>query len=71
MKIKSAVISDLPESFTDPLPTVTVTLANGVTKELFFFYPDEITFTESEFVGLTIAEAYGLKQKKDLAFIRS
>ena len=38
---------------------------------LFDFYPDEISFTESEFVGLTEPEARHLKFKKDKAFLQS
>jgi hypothetical protein len=71
MKIKSATISEMPESITDPMPEVTVTLANGTEKKLFFFYPDEIMFTPEEFVGLTVSEAHSLKHQKDVAYLRS
>jgi len=40
-------------------------------KTLFSFYPDEISFTESEFVGLTEDEAGKLKYKKDVEYLRN
>ena len=39
--------------------------------KLFDFYPDEISFSSEEFIGLTRAEAINLKFKKDKAFIQS
>ena len=54
----------------DPMPKVTVTFADGEVKELFSFYPDEISFTESEFIGLTEAEAHELRHRKDVAYLR-
>jgi hypothetical protein len=71
MKIVSATISVLPKDFFDPMPTVTVTFEDGEIKELFEFYPDEISFTESEFVGLTEEEARRLKFTKDRNYLRS
>jgi hypothetical protein len=41
------------------------------TKELFSYYPDEISFHPEELVGLTEDEAYELRQKKDVAYLRS
>ena len=70
MRIKSATISEMPESFTDPMPVVTATMEDGSTKELFFFYPDEISFTPEEFTGLTVSEARDLKRVKDVAYLR-
>lgn len=42
-----------PAGFADPMPRVLATFDDGARKELFDFYPDEITFDEGEFVGLT------------------
>lgn len=70
-KIVKAVISDLPKSFGDPIPEAIVTFDDGSQKTLFSFYPDEISFTASEFIGLSEAEALDLKRKKDVAFIKS
>ena len=36
-----------------------------------YFYPDEISFRESELVGLTDQEIHNLKGTKDRAFLRS
>lgn len=38
---------------------------------LFTYYPDEISFTPEELIGLTPKEAHHLKFTKDVAFIRS
>jgi hypothetical protein len=35
------------------------------------YYPDELSFTPEEFVGLTRDEAFEMKQAKDVIFIRS
>jgi len=71
VKIKSATISPMPKSMFDRMPTVTVTLEDGSKKVLFDYYPDEISFTQSEFVGLTVSEAHALKQRKDVEYLRS
>ena len=39
--------------------------------EVFSYYPDEISFTESEFIGLTGDEAIRLYHRKDVAYLRS
>lgn len=70
-KIKSAAISPLPKKFTDDMPRVTVEYEDGTTEELFQYYPDEISFTPTEFIGLTRNEALLLKTKKDIAYLRS
>lgn len=75
-KITHVRITDLVGMFT--MPTVYVRFDNqgdytdGTDYErLYDFYPDEIRFTCSEFVGLTKAEAITLKHQKDLAYLRS
>lgn len=70
-KIKSASISPQPKSFFDPMPKVSVVYEDDSTEELFEYYPDEISFSASEFVGLTRAEAVNLKFKKDKNFLQS
>ena len=45
-------------------------MSNGEFVVLYEFYPDEISFTESEFIGLTLDEARRLKYEKDLEFIK-
>ena len=61
----------MPEGMFDQMPTVTVTLSNGETLNLFEYYPDEISFVESEFIGLTIAEAESLLTRKDVKYLQS
>lgn len=60
-----------PVGFFDPMPKVIATFDNGERKELFEFYPDEISFGEGELVGLTEAEARALRHAKDVAYLRS
>jgi hypothetical protein len=71
MRIKSARITDMPKKMFDPMPKVIAVLENDEEKELFEYYPDELSFTPDEFVGLTVDEAYELRHKKDVAYLRS
>lgn len=67
--ITAARITMQPTSFTDPMPQVFVTI-NGVEKYLFEYYPDEISFTAEEFIGLTTEEARHLKFEKDKLYLQ-
>lgn len=75
MKIIAARITPLPrplpEGFADKMPQVFVTVEGEEEKFLFEYYPDEIQFTEDEFIGLTIQEAKGLKAQKDKNYLLS
>lgn len=55
----------------DPMPLVKVQFNNGDEKTLFEFFPDEISFEESEFIGLTEESARRLKFEKDKRYIQS
>jgi beta-lactam-binding protein with PASTA domain len=61
----------MPEGMFDQMPSVNVTLSNGESLKLFEYYPDEISFVESEFIGLTVAEAENLLTQKDVKYIQS
>jgi hypothetical protein len=71
MKIVTARITPLPTNVFEPLPEVWVTLDTGTEAFLFRYYPNELTFTPEEFVGLTLTEAHRLKFTKDQEFLRS
>jgi hypothetical protein len=72
MKIVSASVGPFPVSpFSGELPAVRVTFEDGTEKELFRFYPDELSFVPAEFIGLTEKEARQLFVKKDTAYLRS
>lgn len=60
-KIVKARITALPRQLGDPLPEVWVMLSDGTEMMLFTYYPDEISFSESDFIGLTEDEARLLK----------
>ena len=74
-KIVSVTIGPMPRpmpmGMSDPMPVVKATFDDGICRELFSYYPDEISFTESEFIGLTATQAHARRSKKDLAYIRS
>jgi len=71
LKIVSARITDMPKGYFDPMPQVWVTYEDGKEQMLFEFYPDEISFSANEFIGLTRSEAIHLKFKKDKAYLQS
>jgi hypothetical protein len=64
-------ITEQPKSFFDPIPQVFVTMENGIEEFLFDYYPDEISFTPNEFIGLTLDECRHLKFVKDKKFLTS
>jgi hypothetical protein len=75
LKINSVHITaaprPMPEGMFDEMPKVIVGFEDGTAKTLFSFYPDEISFTEAEFMGLTEAEARALRHKKDVGYLKS
>jgi hypothetical protein len=71
MKIVSARITAMPKSLFDPMPQVHVTMEDGTEQYLYEYYPDEISFSPSEFVGLTMDEARHLKFIKDRNYLQS
>jgi hypothetical protein len=71
MKVIDCRITEQPKSLFDPIPQVYVTWENGVEEFLFDYYPDEISFTPNEFIGLTLQECHHLKFIKDKHFLTS
>jgi hypothetical protein len=71
MKIIKARITSLPETLFDPMPQVFATTEDGAEHFLFEYYPDEISFTSNEFVGLSLEEGSRLKFTKDQEYLRS
>ena len=70
-KIVSATIGPMPVNLLDPMPEVTATFDDGSVKVLFDYYPDEISFTPGDFVGLTEIEGRLLKGKRDRAYLQA
>ncbi len=68
MKITSARIAYGKDRWA--LPEVFVVI-DRIEEKLFEYYPDEIQFRPSEFLGLTREEALDLKRKKDIAYLQS
>ena len=75
MKITEAFITPMPRPMPlgmfDPMPEVIASFEDGSRKSLFSFYPDEVSFRASEFIGLTEEEAHSLFQQKDTAYLRA
>jgi len=70
--ISACKIGPYPKSFFDlDMPKVAVTYNDGKEETLFTFYPDELSFSESEFVGLTREQAFSLRHRKDVSYLRS
>ena len=67
----TAMPRPIPEGMFDPMPKVEVKLSTGETATLFQYFPDELSFTADEFLGLTLEEGKALKFKKDRNFLRS
>lgn len=61
----------MPKGILDPMPQVKVQFDDGSEKVLFEFFPDELSFTEDEFIGLTEEQAHELRMKKDIEFLHS
>lgn len=53
----TAMPRPMPAGMLDAMPQVYVTTEDGEEHPCFQYYPDEISFTPEEFVGLTLQEA--------------
>lgn len=51
--------------------TVHATFEDGTTKKLFGYFSDELSFSESEFIGLTERQALDLRHKRDVAYLQN
>lgn len=71
-KITAARITEMPKTMFDPLPVVMVKVGDSdEEKRLFSYYPDEISFSAEEFVGLTVSQAKDLRHKRDVDYLQS
>ena len=70
-KITAATVTEGSDDWRVPRPRVIATFEDGEVKDLFYFEPTEINFTESEFIGLTEKEAHDLRTEKDIAYLQS
>lgn len=61
----------MPEGMFDDMPSVIAIYDDGTKETLFSFYPDETTYTASEFKGLTRIQAHALRHAKETAYLRS
>ena len=70
-KVVDVDLGKMPENMSDPMPQIRVTWDGGVKEYLFSYYPDELSFTKEEFIGLTRDQALDLRHKKDVEYLRS
>ena len=66
----TALPRPMPEGLLDPLPQVWVRVDGGDEELLFGYYPEELSFTAEEFIGLTLAQGRELKRQKDVAYLQ-
>lgn len=56
----------------DPLPKIFVVLEGEMEEQYVLeYYPDEISFTESEIIGKTILQVHNLHFHKDKSYLQS
>jgi hypothetical protein len=71
-KIIKCRITAMPKGLFDPVPQIFVVLEGEEDEQyLFSFFPDEISFNESEILGKTIAECRTLYTEKDKKYLLS
>ena len=61
----------MPLGLNDKMPEVKVRFSNGVEKTLYEFFPDEITFDSTEFIGIPEKAAIDLKFERDKQYLQS
>jgi len=69
LRIYSVIFQDSDHRYGDK--EVIATMEDGSTKFVFAWFSDELQFTRTEFLGLTIDQARDLKQARDVAYLRS
>lgn len=61
-----------PDVWDVPGPVrVVATFSDGTTRAIFHYFPDEISFSAAELIGLTLDEARNLRHRRDTDFLRS
>jgi len=51
--------------------SVAATTERGIVRKICNYFPDELTFCESDFIGLTVDEADALYHKCDIEYLQS
>jgi|KBSMisStandDraft_5_1062788.scaffolds.fasta_scaffold66192_8 hypothetical protein len=70
-KITQATITRSDPRAGEYQAVVTATFDTGGVEEVLRYFDDELTFTESEFVGLTMKGVVALFMEKDRVYIQS
>jgi hypothetical protein len=60
-----------PEAPFHRIAVEVTTTDNPEKQTIFTYYPDEISFTQNELIGLTISEAQQLKMQKDIEYLQT
>jgi len=69
MRIKSVIFQDSNHRYGDK--EAIATMEDGSEKFVFPWFSDELSFTKTELLGLTIEQARDLKQARDIAYLQS
>ena len=69
--ITKAEIGPMPKGMFDQMPKVKASFSDGSERVLFSFFPDEISFSEAELMGLTAKQAFNLFHQKDVFDLQS
>ena len=69
--ITHARITAMPVQLGDEMPIVKVRIDGGAEVDLLTYYPDEISFVATEFIGMTTEAAKQLQLQKDVAYLQS
>ena len=65
-------VTFVPATWDVPGPVdVVATLSDGNTVTLFRYFPDELRFTPSDFVGRSVEEARALRHRRDVDWLQS
>jgi hypothetical protein len=69
LRIYSVIFQDSDHRYGDK--EVIATMEDGSKEFVFPWFSDELSFTKTELLGLTIEQARDLKQTRDVAYLRS
>jgi hypothetical protein len=69
--VAQGMFGSLPAPYAGPGNAVVLGMVGGVETVIFHYYTDEIGFVPAEVDGLTMEQAQALKQRRDIAYLRS
>lgn len=70
-RIKSVTFQDSNHRYGDKVAVALMDDGSEVEEHVIHWFSDELQFSPSELIGLTLEEARDLKQERDVAYLRS